>query len=185
MLANSVSSQSSSMMKLTSLPAEPLPDTVSFDFAKGSSVLETARLVVPRTKFAVASSQRCRSPLQDVSETSVQGAYLNLTTLSVPLHPLSANQLFLNPVSVAKQQKDVRTRALLGQGAANLPCEDNTMSFAFRQVKQLGHWRRLLRAISCSQQSPCLSRQQAQLKDNNVTLFITANNITAFDEIQK
>ena len=68
---------------------------------------------------------------------SVQGAYLNLTTLSVPLHPLSANQLYLNPV--AKQQKDVRTRALLGQGAANLPYEDNTMSFAFREVKQLGH----------------------------------------------
>jgi len=66
-----------------------------------------------------------------IAETSVQGAYLNLTaTLSVPLHPLSANQLFPNPV--AKQQKDVRTRALLGQGAANLPDEDNTMSFAFR-----------------------------------------------------
>ena len=70
--------------------------------------------------------------LQDGSETSVQGDHLNLTTPSVPLHPLalSANQLFPNPV--AKQQKDVRTRALLGQGAANLPCEDNTMSFAFR-----------------------------------------------------
>ena len=55
-LANSVSCWSSSMMKLTSLPAEVLPDTVSFDFAKASSVLETARLAVPRTEFAVASS---------------------------------------------------------------------------------------------------------------------------------
>ena len=61
------------MMKATTLPSQLVSGSVSFDFAKACSSLETARLAVPRPEHAFVADLLLYFPLMDVSEKSVQG----------------------------------------------------------------------------------------------------------------
>ena len=78
------------MMKLTSLPTELLSADVSFDFAKASSGLGTARLAVPRPELAFVATLLARCPLLEVSETSVQGGLQQKTIRQALVLPLSS-----------------------------------------------------------------------------------------------
>ena len=78
------------MMKLTSLPTELLSVVVSFDFAKASSGLGTARLAVPRPELAFVATLLPRCPLLGVSEASVQGGLQQKAIRQALVLPLSS-----------------------------------------------------------------------------------------------
>ena len=143
------------MMKATTLLAQLLSGSAYFDFAKASSGLGTARLAVPRPELAFVATLLPRCPLLGVFEASVQGGLQQKAIRQALVLPLSSSSAVVEPV--AKQHQNVIPRAMLGHGAAISPDNEKSLSLGFRCLKQLEHWRRLLRAISCSQQSPYLS----------------------------
>ena len=78
------------MMKATTLPSQLLPNNASFDFAKVSYSLGTAKLAVPKAEQAFVATLLARCPLLDVSETSVQGGLQQKTIRQALVLPLSS-----------------------------------------------------------------------------------------------